>query len=291
MAANIDTAFINQFSANMHDLVEQQESRLRKTVNVENAKGEKHFFDRLGTFTASAVTGRNQPITLQDADHSRRMATVTQYEAVTYLNDIDKLKMLIDPASDYAVKLARAHAKNLDDVIITAMLGSASTGQTGSGSTAFDTSNNQIAHGSAGFTVAKFNQALRILESNEVDIDRTPLYLALGALAKEDLLGDSSNQLTSFDFQDQKVLARGGFPTFRGVNIVNTQRITDETADTTYRGLLYTEDTMKLAIAQDMKIDVSNRNDLQGLPLQVATYMMLGAVRMEEPTIVDVLYQ
>lgn len=291
MTATIDTAYINQFSANLHQLVEQQESRLRPTVMVEQAKGEKHFFDRLGTFSASAVSGRNEPITLLDAAHSRRMASVTQYGAVTTLNDIDKLKMLIDPASDYAVKLARAHAKNLDDVIIAAMIGSAATGQSGSGSTAFDTSNQQIAHGSAGFTVAKFNQALRTLELAEVDIDRVRMYCALGARAVEDLLGDSTNQLTSFDFQDGKALATGGMPNFRGVNIVRTQRITDETSGTTFRGLLYTEDNIKVAIAQDLKIDVSERNDLEGIPLQVATYMMMGAVRMEENTIVDVLYQ
>lgn len=291
MTRTIDTAYINQFSDTMHHLVEQTESKLRPTVKVEMAKGEKHFFDRLGIFTASEVTSATSPITLQDAAHSRRMATVSQYAANTYLADIDKLKMLIDPSSDYALKLARAHAKNLDDVIITAALGSASTGKDGSGSQAFDTSNNQIAHGSAGFTVAKFNQALRILEVNEVDIDRARMYLAIGARAVEDLLGDSTNQLTSFDFQDSKVLSNGGMPSFRGVNIVRTQRVTDETSGTTFRGLLYTEDTIKVAMAQDLKINISERNDLEGIPLQVATYMMHGAVRMEEETIVDVLYQ
>ena len=291
MTRTIDTAYISQFSDTMHDLVEQKESRLRGTVNVEIANGEKHFFDRLGVFTASEVTGATDPIVLQDAAHSRRMATVRQYDANAYLADIDKLKMLVDPASDYARKLARAHAKNLDDIIVNALLGSASTGKDGTGSAAFDTSNNQIAHGSAGFTVAKFNQALRILEAQEINIDSDRLYLALGARGVEDLLGDTTNQLTSFDFQDGKALATGGIPNFRGVNIVRTQRVTDETSGTTFRGLLYTEDTCKVAMAQDLKVHISERNDLAGIPFQVATKMMMGAVRMEEATIVDVLYQ
>jgi len=291
MAANIDTSYIDQFKADLYHLVEQKTSKIRPTVKVESAKGESHRFDRLGIFSASERTGRLESVTLQDPDHSRRTAVVKVYEAATYLDTIDQLKMMMDPTSDYALKLARAHAKNLDDIILAAAIGTAATGKSGAGSTAFDTSNQQIAHGSAGFTVAKFNQALRILESNEVDIDGGRLFCALGARGIEDLLGDSSNQITSFDYQDGKVLSSGKFPSFRGVNIVRTQRTPDETADTTYRGLLYTDDTMRVAMAKDLKVDINERIDLAGHPIQVYTEMAFGAVRMAEDTIVDILYQ
>lgn len=290
MTATINTAYISQFSDTMHDLLEQQGSKMRASVKVEMANGEKHFFDRLGTFEATEITSRLETTNLQDPAHSRRMANVRRYDASTYLDDIDKLKMLVDPTSDYARKLARAHGRKLDDVVIAAMLGTAATGQDGSGSQAFDTSNQQIAHGSAGFTVAKFNQALRILEANEVDIDGTRLYCAIGARAVEDLLGDSSNQITSMDFQDGKVLASGKLPSFRGVNIIRTQRITDQTSGTTFRGLLYTEDNTKVAMTRDIEVKTADRPDLN-FAHQVSTYMMYGAVRMEEGSIVDILYQ
>lgn len=290
MTATIDTSYINQFSADLHQLVEQKASKMRPSVKVEMAKGEKHFFDRLGVFTASERNARNESVDIQDAAHSRRMATVRVYDAATTLDTIDSLKMLIDPTSDYAMKLARAHAKNLDDIILSAAIGTAATGKDGSGSQAFDTTNQQIAHGSAGFTVAKLNQALRILESNEVDVDGTRLYAAIGARAVEDLLGDSSNQFTSFDFQDNKALSSGSLPSFRGINIIRTQRVQDEAADT-FRGLLYTEDSIRVAMAKDLKVDVNQRVDLKGHPIQVYTEMAMGAVRMEEDTIVDILYQ
>lgn len=290
MTATINTAFISQFSDNLHHLVEQRGSKLRPSVKTEMAKGEKHFFDRLGTFEATAITDRLETTSLQDPNHSRRMASVVRYNAATYLDDMDKLKMLIDPSSDYALKLARAHGRTLDDVILSAMLGTASTGQDGAGSQAFDTSNQQIAHGSAGFTVAKFNQALRILEGNDVDVDAVKLYLAIGARAVEDLLGDSSNQITSMDFQEGKVLSSGKLPSFRGVNIIRTQRIPEETAATTYRGILYTEDTVKVAMAKDLEVKTAERADLNHVQ-QISTYMQYGAVRMEEDTAVDVLYQ
>ena len=290
MTATINTAFISQFSDNLHSLVEQRGSKLRPSVKTEMAKGEKHFFDRLGSFEASAINNRLEVTDLQDPGHSRRMASVLRYHASTYLDDMDKLKMLIDPSSDYAIKLARAHGRKLDDIIIDAMLGTAATGATGSGTESFDTSNQQIAHGSAGFTVAKFNQALRILEGNDVDVDDVKLYLAIGARAVEDLLTDTSNQITSMDFQDGKVLSNGKMPSFRGVNIIRTQRIPAETADTTYRGILYTEDTVNVAMAKDIEVKSAERADLN-FAQQISTYMQYGAVRMEEETIVDVLYQ
>ena len=290
MSSTYEQAYINRFSDDLRHLVEQTASKLRPAVKIEMAKGENHFFNRLGTFTASQRTARNEAVDLQDAPHSRRMATIKTYDAATTIDTIDEVKTAIDPTSAYAMKLARAHAKNLDDVIIEAALGSASTGKDGSGSQAFDTSNQQIAHGSAGFTVAKFNQAMRILEGNEVDIDGgVDLVLLLGARGVEDLLGESN--FVSFDFQETKTLAGRKLPAFRGVNIIRTQRVTDKTSGTTFRGLMMTTDTIRVAMAKDLKVDISDRKDLKGHPKQIYTETSFGAVRMEEETIVDVLYQ
>lgn len=290
MAATINTAFISQFSDNLHMLLEQKGSKLRRIFPVDMANGEKHFFDRLGNFTADEVTSRLEVSDLQDPAHSRRMATVRRYQASTYLDDIDKLKMLIDPTSEYAIKLANAHGKNYDSIVINAILGSAATGQDGSGSQTFDTVNNQIAHGAAGFTVDKFNQALRILQSYEVDVQNDDLVLLIGARGIEDLMGDSNNRFTSFDYMSSKPLADGKLPMFRGVEIIHTERIADETADTTFRGLLVTKDAVKVAMAKDMEVKTAERPDLN-FATQLSTYMMFGSVRMEENRAIDVLYQ
>ena len=290
MASTNDQAFISQFSDNIHMLVREQGSKLRSILPTEMAKGEKHMFERIDKLTVSEITDRNTVLDATDAAHSRRMATVRRYAGRVHLDDIDKLKMLIDPTSEYAKALADAHGANYDQILYDALLGTASTGKDGSGSQAFDTSNQQIAHGSAGLTVAKFNQALRILENNEIDIDRVKLYATIGALGVEDLLNDTSNQFTSFDYQDGKALATGGLPSFRGVNIVRTQRVPDETADTTYRALLFTDDCLKTAISNDLELRVDERIDLAHVQ-QVTAYMMFGAVRMEEKKVVDILYQ
>lgn len=291
MAISIDQNYVNQFHDNLHMLLEQRGSRLRSVFPVEMAKGEKHFFDRLGNFTATEVTNRLQPINLQDPAHSRRMATLGRFEASTYFDDLDKFKMMIDPTNEYAIKLANAQGKQYDTVILNALLGSAATGKDGAGSQAFDTANQQIAHGSAGLTLAKFDQALRILQAAEVDIGVEDVILITSAFGLEDMLGDTSNRVVSADFQNSKVLAGKGNPSYRGVIIVQSERIPDQTAGSVKRAILCTRDCLKVAMAHDIVMNMNEMPTLVGNPIKLETLMMYGAVRMEEARVVDILYQ
>lgn len=286
MTVTINQNYVNMFSANLFHLLEQKGSKLKGLFMEEAATGEKQFFDRLGSFTASEIVNRLEDVTLQDAAHSRRMATVKRYAASAYIDDIDKMKMLIDPTSDYAVKLANAHGRNFDQALIAAILGTAATGADGSGSQAFDTSNQQIAHGSAGLTAAKFHQALRILESNEVDMDGN-LYLLVNARGIEDLMAETT--FTSFDYQNMKPLAGKMVPEFRGVKIIRTERLPIAAAST-YRAILCTPSTLKVGLNKNLEVRAAERPDLNFVQ-QISTYMHFGAVRMEEASVVDILFQ
>lgn len=286
MTVTIDQNYIDQFSAGIHSLLEQETAKFKGIFMEEHSSGEKHFFERLGSFTASEVVGRLQTTDLQDPAHSRRMATVKLYEASTYLDDLDKIKLLIDPASEYSIKLARAHGRNFDDVVIGALLNVAATGKSGSG-TANLAAGNKITAGGTGMTVTKFNQGLKILEAFEVDVDSGKLMLAVGADGVQDLLSDSSNQFTSFDFQEGKVLATGNMPMFRGVKILRTQRVPDNGSDK--RAILFSDEAAKVAIGKDLQVKTAERPDLN-FAQQISTYMAIGAVRMEENHVVEISY-
>jgi hypothetical protein len=287
MANTLDQAYVSQFSDNIHHLVREKGSKLLGRFATETARGEKHFFERLGDLTVTQITSRLQTTNLQDAPHSRRMATIKRFEGAIALDKLDHLQMLIDPSSDYSRKLAEAHGRNFDAEIYAAMLGTAATGKDGTGSQAF-LAGQQIAHGGTGFTVAKMNQAIRILQSNEVDTDSTPVFLAINAFALEDLLGDS--QMVSKDYQVNSVVATGGLPQIRGTSVILTNRVPDETADTTRRALLFTRDTMKIAMPEAMEVKMGEDVTRNFAPV-IGTYMSFGAVRMEEETVVDVLFQ
>ena len=288
MTVSINQNYISQFSDNLFHLLEQKGSKLKGLFSEEVAKGEKHFFDRIGNFSAVEITNRLEDTLIQDAAHSRRMASVRRYGASVSLDDLDKFKMMIDPTSDYAMKLANAHGRNFDTVLLNALIGTAATGADGSGSQAFDTSNQQIAHGAAGLTVAKFNQALRILQSNDVDLQQEEVYLIANSRAIEDLLGEA--QFTSFDYQAMKPLSGKDLPTFRGVKIIHSERLPDHTAGSVFRGIMCTADALKVALSKDLEIKTAERADLN-FALQVSSYMMFGAVRMDEQRVVDILFQ
>lgn len=287
MAANIDQNFINQFSDTLWMLLEQKDAKLLPLVLRERANGEKHFFDRLGSFEANEITSRLQPANLQDADHSRRMATVKRYEASTYLDDFDKLRMLIDPTSEYMTKLAAAHGRKIDDDIINALLGTAAIGKGGDGVGVVLPAGQKIAAGATGLTVAKFNEGLKILEANEVDMEREGIVLIAGAGGVEDLLQDTTNQFTSFDFQDVKALAGRNLPTFRGVPIIRQQRVPNNGSDK--RAIMMTIGAVKMAEQQLIEMNAAERPDLN-FATQISTYSQFGSVRMEEERVVEISF-
>lgn len=287
MSVTIDQAYISAYSDNVHTLVEQEMSKVRPMVTVSSQKGEKIFFERFGALSVADVSGRWVDSVVQDSVHSRRMCTTVKKQAAVTLSDIDTLKMLIDPTSNITRAMASAHAREFDDVCIAAMLGTAATGVAGAGTQAFNSAM-QVAHGSAGLTVAKLNSALTLLEAGEVDIDRAELFLLVGAGGVEDLMNDTL--FTNFDYQEGKALASGRLPKFRGVNIVRSQRVTPHTSGSIYRALLVTGDCMRANISKDIEVfaDVIPHKNREIL---IQAFMTYGAVRMEESLIVDVLFQ
>lgn len=69
-----------------------------------------------------------------------------------------------------------------------------------------------------------------------------------------------------------------------------SEDIPAHTAGSVYRAILTTEDAVKVAMKQDFQVEIDKRPDLSNTH-QLMSTMMLGAVRMEEKRIVDILFQ
>lgn len=288
MSITVNTAYVSGFSSNIHMLLAQNFSKTRNIFPSEAATGEKQFFERLGDLSVSPVTTRLAYNELQDPVHTRRMVTTTKYEGTTYFDDIDKLRMMIDPTNAYAQRLAQAHARNFDVVLFNALGGTAYGGADGTTATALP-SDNKIAHGSAGFTVAKFDQALRMLEEFEVDISAGNLYLFVRPGGKEDLTGDTTNRAVSRDFSSSNFYDKRSLEMFHGIPIVTSNLIPDIDGST-HRAYLCTADALKVAIGKDLVVKIDELPE-RGHNLQIATYMTFGAVRMEENKVIEIAYQ
>ena len=194
--------------------------------------------------------------------------------------------MLVDRTSAYARNAAAAMNRAMDDVIITAMNASASTGVAGGTSTALpSTQKTATSNQSDGLTIAKLLSAKKILDNNDIDPSRKR-YIVCGPQQISDLLG--TTQITSSDFNTVKALSQGDITTFLGFEFIMSTRLNFDATNTDERLVFaYTEDAIKLAIGKDIKANISERAD-KSYSTQVYYCMDLGAVRMEEKAVVQI---
>jgi len=285
MSSQVTTAFVQQYSANVQMLSQQMGSRLRDAVRIENVVGKNAFIDQIGKATAQLRTSRHADTPQIDTPHARRRLSLASYEYADLIDDQDKVRMLIDPTSFYAQAAAAAMGRAMDDVIIDAALGTASTGETGSGSATLDATNNMVGSASSndGLTIAKLLEAKRKLDLNDVD-PSIPRYIAVGPKQIEDLLG--TTQVTSSDFNTVKALAQGDVNSFLGFEFIMTNRLDIDSNDIR-SCFAWAEDGLTLGIGKDVSARIDERND-KGYATQVYYCMDIGAVRMEESKVVKI---
>ena len=131
MSFQVTEAFVKQYNATIFHLSQQKGSRLAPLVRNESQRGKSQFFDRLGLVTAAKKTARHSDTPQIDTPHSRRRVTLVDYEHADLVDDTDKIRMLIDPTSDYAQSFAWAFGRAKDDEIILAADGDAFGGEEG----------------------------------------------------------------------------------------------------------------------------------------------------------------
>ena len=279
MSSNITTAFVQQYSANVQMLSQQMGSLLRDKVRLESVVGKNAFFDQVGSVTAVEKTSRHSDTPQIDTPHARRRVSLSDYEFADLIDQQDKVRLLIDPTSSYAQAAAMAMGRAMDDVIISAALGTAFTGETGSTSTA---NANSIAHGSAGLTIAKLRTAKETLDLGSVD-PSIPRFIIVSPKQITDLLG--TTEVTSSDFNTVKALANGEVNSFLGFNFIVSNRLS--LSGTTRSCIAYAQDGIALAVGKDVQARIAERAD-KSYATQVYYCMSIGATRMEEAKVVEV---
>jgi hypothetical protein len=286
MSIQITTSFVEQYSSNVSMLSQQMGSKLRGSVDVENINGKNAFFDQVGVTAAQLRTSRHGDTPQIDTPHSRRRLSLADYEWADLVDDVDKVRMLVDPTSSYAKAAAAAMNRAMDDVIITSFNASVATGVAGGGSEALpSTQKTATSDQSDGLTIAKLLSAKKILDNNDVD-PSLKRYIVCGPQQISDLLGTTS--VTSADFNTVRALSTGEVNSFLGFEFIMSTRLNKDATNTTDRLVFaYTEDAIKLGIGKDIGAKISERAD-KSYSTQVYYCMTLGAVRMEEKKVVQI---
>ena len=280
MSSQITTAFVEQYSANIQMLSQQMGSLLRDKVRVESVVGKNAFFDQVGSVTAQLRTSRHADTPQIDTPHSRRRLSLADYEFADLIDQTDKVRLLIDPTSSYAQAAAMAMGRAMDDVLITAALGTASTGETGTGTETVQTG---VVKGTTGLTVAKLISAKDLLDKADVD-PSIPRHIIVGPEQLGNLLGDS--EVTSSDFNTVKALVRGELDSYLGFKFTVSNRLPKTGNDRTC--IAYAQDGLLLGIGKDISARIDERAD-KSYATQVYYCQTIGATRMESAKVVPIV--
>jgi hypothetical protein len=282
MSNQITTAFVEQYSSNIQMLSQQKGSLLRDKVRLETVVGKNAFFDQVGSVTATVRTSRHSDTPQVDTPHSRRRVSLVDYEFADLIDDLDKVKMLADPTSSYAMAAAFAMGRAMDDAVISAATGTANTGVAGGTSTALPAGQIIAESGTGRFTIAKLRTAKQILDLADVD-PSLPRYVVVGPKQITDLLG--TTEVTSSDFNTVKALASGDVNSFLGFNFVVSNRLS--VGSSIRDCIAFVNDGIALAVGKDVTARIDERAD-KGYATQVYYSAAFGATRMEEEKVVKI---
>lgn len=286
MSFQVTTAFVQQYTTNVALLLQQRGSKLRGAVTTGSYTGKAaKAIEQIGAVTAQPRVTRHGDTPLISTPHDARWVFPTDYEWADLIDDQDKLRMLIDPTSPYALNGAYALGRAMDSIIINAALGTAKTGENGTNNTPFDTSNQQVGASAAGLTIAKLREAKKILMENEVDVEMDPLFIAVTAQQLDDLLG--TTEVTSADYNTVKALVQGTVDSFMGFKFIHTELLGVDVSNNR-RVIAWAQSGLHLGLWDDVNSRIDQRAD-KSYATQVYVKGTFGATRTEEGKVVEIL--
>ena len=313
MSTQVTTAFVKQYMANVDFLVQQKGSRLRNAVTLKTGvRGEEVFMDRIGSTAPQKVTSRHADTPLISTPHDRRRITPVSYNWGDLIDNVDRVKMIIDPTSPYAQNAAYAMGRAIDDEILDSLSGNAFGDESTTGSDAStaialpagqkvakDFATYDSGSGDRGLTLGKLLKAKEILgagEADDYDIAGNPnLFCVVNSKQISKMLtdfsmgGSSGNQgisAASADYNSVRALVSGEIDTFMGFKFIRTEQINvDSSADQLV--MCFHRAGIGLAIFDDVKARISERPDKR-YSTQVYYEMTIGAARLEEERVVEI---
>lgn len=301
--STIDQAYVSQFTSDVIHLAQQKKSRLRAAVMNGTQKGEKKFYERVGSAEAQKKLSQHGDTPLMDVTHSRRMVTLEDYEWGKLLDKEDDEKILIDATNAYTQAAGMAMGRAEDDEIIAALTGNAYSGKNGDTPVALGNGQKLLAsRNSAIGTPTQLNVDTLVrmkgkFWDNEVDEEEEELHILVNSRQLQALLRQT--EITSADYNSVKALVNGQIDTFMGFKFHRSQRVDAVSVDYGSDGsigsgttlssadpiIAWAKSGMVLSVAREPVGRVDERVD-KSYAKQVYFSMGIGATRLEEEKVV-----
>ncbi|OGQ00029.1 MAG: hypothetical protein A2Z40_03175 [Deltaproteobacteria bacterium RBG_19FT_COMBO_60_16] len=285
MAGEITNWQIQAYKEGVLLAVQQRRSKLRAAVRDDGKLvGKRVFFDLLAATSMKKRTVRNQPTVLTDQTHNRRAGSMDFYDLHMTVDPIDIHRIGSDPSSSYQQNGVMACERQIDDVIIAAMTGTAYEGEDGSTSVAFNAGGNAlVANAGVGLTLDKILAVGELYESMDLPEDE-PRYWAYGAAQRTDLL--NINEIKSNDYNN-KALVDGKVIYFAGFNWISHQRLGIPAGAGIRRNITWAKSGVGFFLGQNMMVDIGKRRDLSNVD-QISITIDCGALRVEDEKVIAV---
>ena len=312
MSFEITVAFVEQYRAAILLLSQQKMSRLRLTCQEESVVGRTFYGERIGATAGSDIEERHGDTPLISTPHSRRRGTMVDWDIADLVDELDKVKMLIDPTSTYVQNFIHAANRRIDTHVISALGGTAAAGQSG-GTTInnYDADECRLVdvdgtvvtaganHSTIGvytaLTIAKLLTCKQLLDEGDIDPERQRYFVTNPYNINQML---NATEVKSADYNTVKALAMGQLDTFMGFKFIMLQNFKDatkghlidspaETADTTVECYAWAQGAVKLGVGKEITTRVDTRIDKR-MAVQPYCRMSFGAVRVEGPAVVEI---
>ena len=296
MSNQITEAFRQQFADNFMHVAQQTESVLERAVTVvPNIQGASKSINRLGKRTAQRRTVRHGDTPINEQAHSTRYIDLYDWEDGDMIDDLDLVRTLIDPKSDYVKGMISGLNRAKDAVIIAALGAAARSGASASASMA--AANRELTN--AVLNKAKLIAAREYFRANDCDEETgEELYMVIGSSALGNLLTDST--LSTAEYNTIADWHAGNIKTGKvmGFNLIHTNLVPACTTTTGPGGTgvypatgkcvyAFAKSGVALGIGKDKTITVGV-DPSRGFNTRVYAKMALGAVRIEEEKVYEI---
>lgn len=288
MSVEITTAFIEDYKNTVMLLSQQKQSKLAGCVSQGNYTGDTGKpVDQVGEVTATKKTSRHQDTPIQSTPHDARWVYPADYIYADLIDKTDKLRMVADFESPYAMAGAASIERWKDDAIVEAFFADAKTGEKGTTTTSFPSSQQVSvslgASGATGLNTAKLKRARKLFLAGEVDLDFEQMFCSITDDQDEDLLNEA--EVVSKEFNSKPVLEEGKIIRWLGINFKHCQRLATDSSS--YRRVpVWVPSGMHLGMWNDVETDIGVRRDKSN-STQVSVEGTFGSTRIEEVKVVE----
>lgn len=281
---------IRQYSSNVELTLQSKKHWLMGTYSTGQYRGEAgQVVRKFGETEFNEKLSRHADTQFSDIAHKQRWVYPKDYTLALPVDKEDEIKMLDSPQSPYVMAMAAAWNRRQDKTLYEAFFADAKTGKDGGTTTAFDTSNQQIAVAATGLTLDKLLQAQEILGNNYADEDEKA-FIAITPKQLTDLL--ETTEVKSADYNTVKTLVEGKVDEFLGFKFIKfpyMRSISSSLDASSYRRIpCWVQSGMHMGNWNSRETRIGERADKE-YTTQVFMRGSHGATRTDEGKVVEIL--